>query len=73
MPGGAAPTMPGFSGACAWYNPSPEGDAAVPWNDPDIGIRWPIPEPRLSPKDAAAPRLRDIDPNHLSEFTETGR
>lgn len=43
----------------------PEGDAAVAWNDPDIGIDWPITDPDLSPKDAAAPRLRDIDPSRL--------
>jgi dTDP-4-dehydrorhamnose 3,5-epimerase len=42
-----------------------EGDAVVAWNDPDIGIEWPGGEPRLSAKDAAAPRLRDIDPARL--------
>jgi dTDP-4-dehydrorhamnose 3,5-epimerase len=50
-----------------------EGDAAVAWNDPDIGIRWPIPEPHLSPKDAAAPRLRDMDPDRLPEFMPIDR
>ena len=34
-------------------------DRAILWNDPDIGIEWPITSPLLSPKDAAAPRLRD--------------
>lgn len=34
-------------------------DRSIAWNDPDIGIAWPIESPRLSPKDAAAPRLRD--------------
>lgn len=34
-------------------------DRAIAWNDPQIGIEWPIAEPLLSPKDAAAPRLRD--------------
>jgi dTDP-4-dehydrorhamnose 3,5-epimerase len=43
----------------------PEGDAAVAWDDPDIGIRWPSLDPHLSPRDAAAPRLRDIDPSRL--------
>jgi dTDP-4-dehydrorhamnose 3,5-epimerase len=38
---------------------SPETERAVLWNDPDIGIRWPIPDPLLSKKDAAAPRLKD--------------
>lgn len=34
-------------------------DRSILWNDPEIGIRWPIAEPLLSPKDAAAPRLKD--------------
>jgi dTDP-4-dehydrorhamnose 3,5-epimerase len=34
-------------------------DRSIFWNDPDIGIGWPIEEPILSAKDAAAPRLRD--------------
>lgn len=39
---------------------SPEHDRAVAWNDPDIGIEWPIAEPILSDKDARAPLLRDL-------------
>jgi dTDP-4-dehydrorhamnose 3,5-epimerase len=38
----------------------PAGDAAIAWNDPDIGIDWPIAAPLLSPKDAAAPRLASV-------------
>jgi dTDP-4-dehydrorhamnose 3,5-epimerase len=38
----------------------PGGELGVAWNDPDIGIEWPIAEPVLSPKDAAAPRLADV-------------
>jgi dTDP-4-dehydrorhamnose 3,5-epimerase len=45
----------------------PEGDAAVAWNDPDIGIEWPRGQPRLSAKDAAAPRLRDIHAARLPD------
>ena len=37
-----------------------EHDAAIAWDDPDIGIRWPLENGRLSQKDAAAPRLKDI-------------
>jgi dTDP-4-dehydrorhamnose 3,5-epimerase len=32
-------------------------DNAILWNDPAIGIEWPIAEPVLSAKDANAPRL----------------
>jgi dTDP-4-dehydrorhamnose 3,5-epimerase len=38
----------------------PEAELAVAWNDPDLAIRWPIDEPILSAKDAAAPRLVDV-------------
>lgn len=34
-------------------------DRAILWNDPEIGIEWPIGEPVLSVKDKAAPRLAD--------------
>jgi len=35
----------------------PADDAGVLWNDPDIGIEWPVSDPILSAKDSAAPRL----------------
>jgi len=34
-------------------------DRSILWNDPAIGIEWPIAEPTLSVKDANAPRLSD--------------
>ena len=37
----------------------PEWDRSLAWNDPEIAIEWPLRDPILSPKDAAAPRLRD--------------
>lgn len=39
---------------------APEFDTGIAWNDPDIGIAWPVTEPRLSARDAALPRLRDV-------------
>ena len=41
---------------------SPADDRAILWNDPEIGIEWPVESPRLSSKDAAAPRLRMATP-----------
>jgi dTDP-4-dehydrorhamnose 3,5-epimerase len=38
----------------------PESDFSVAWNDPDLGIAWPIEEPILSKKDRNAPRLREV-------------
>lgn len=43
----------------------PTADAAIAWNDPDIAIDWPVNEPQLSTKDAAAKRLRDIERERL--------
>ncbi|MEE4293550.1 MAG: dTDP-4-dehydrorhamnose 3,5-epimerase [Xanthomonadales bacterium] len=42
-----------------------EFDASIAWNDPDIGIEWPIAAGELSGKDAAAPCLADFDPARL--------
>lgn len=38
----------------------PHGEIAVRWNDPDLAIAWPLDEPVLSARDAAAPRLAEI-------------
>jgi dTDP-4-dehydrorhamnose 3,5-epimerase len=35
----------------------PEDEGCVRWNDPKIGIEWPLQNPTLSTKDAAAPFL----------------
>ncbi|TMV17511.1 dTDP-4-dehydrorhamnose 3,5-epimerase [Paenibacillus thermoaerophilus] len=43
----------------AYY--SPECDRGVAWNDPDLGIAWPVEAPVLSAKDAALPRLREAE------------
>ena len=48
------------------YNRASE--LSVLWDDPDIGIAWPVKSPRLSAKDAAAPRLRDIGRDRLPRF-----
>ncbi|HTQ78513.1 MAG TPA: dTDP-4-dehydrorhamnose 3,5-epimerase [Thermoanaerobaculia bacterium] len=40
---------------------APHDEQSVRWNDPDIGIAWPITDPVISPKDHAAPRLSEIE------------
>ncbi|PJJ96383.1 dTDP-4-dehydrorhamnose 3,5-epimerase [Lysobacteraceae bacterium NML91-0213] len=45
-----------------------EADAGVRWDDPDIGIDWPIASPVLSDKDAAAPRLAEVAEDRLPAY-----
>ena len=45
------------------YDPSSDGGIA--WNDPDIGVVWPLAEPALSAKDLKLPRLREVPPDDL--------
>ena len=41
---------------------APELERGIAWNDPDIGIEWPLPDAELivSPRDADAPPLAEI-------------
>ena len=41
----------------------PALDRGIIWNDPDIGIPWPVKDPLLSAKDSKLPRLRDAEIN----------
>ena len=40
------------------YDPATE--AGIAWDDPDVGVEWPIAEPILSERDRSAPRLAEI-------------
>jgi len=40
---------------------APDLDRGIRWDDPEIGVRWPLANPILSPKDATLPALRDAD------------
>jgi dTDP-4-dehydrorhamnose 3,5-epimerase len=46
----------------------PECELGVLWNDPELAIEWPVREPAVSAKDAAAPPLRAIDPSRLPPY-----
>ncbi len=39
---------------------APEADAGIRWDDPDLGIDWPVSVPILSPKDEQLPWLGDV-------------
>jgi dTDP-4-dehydrorhamnose 3,5-epimerase len=43
---------------CSGYY-APAAERVVRWNDPDIGIEWPIAHPILSPRDRAGVTLRE--------------
>ena len=40
----------------------PECERAIRWDDPAIGIDWPVSQPILSTRDQTAPLLADADP-----------
>lgn len=41
---------------------APEHERSILWNDPDIGINWPLDyQPQLSTKDQSAPQLREAE------------
>jgi dTDP-4-dehydrorhamnose 3,5-epimerase len=37
-----------------------DDELSIAWDDPEVGIEWPVAEPILSPKDAAAARLDEV-------------
>lgn len=39
----------------------PGADLAVAWNDPSLGLDWPVDPPIVSDRDARAPRLAELD------------
>ncbi len=48
------------------YNPQTE--FSIAWNDPDIGIQWPVATPQLAAKDCQAPRLADFPTERLPPY-----
>lgn len=52
------------------YNPKAEG--SVLWNDPDLGIDWPVNTPELAEKDRNGLRLADFPRERLPRFEGKG-
>jgi dTDP-4-dehydrorhamnose 3,5-epimerase len=46
----------------------PTDESSLAWDDPEVGINWPIGTPNLSPKDAQAPRAADIADTRLPRY-----
>jgi dTDP-4-dehydrorhamnose 3,5-epimerase len=40
---------------------APECERGILWNDPEIGVRWPVTRPIVSAKDARLPLLKYAD------------
>jgi dTDP-4-dehydrorhamnose 3,5-epimerase len=47
-------------GLSAYYDR--ERESGIAWDDPEIGIEWPISDPILSERDRSAPRLAEVTP-----------
>ena len=45
------------------YSAAHEG--GLRWNDPDVGVEWPLPVTTISPRDAAFPCLENLEPIRL--------
>lgn len=46
----------------------PEDESGLLWNDPEVGIEWPLKEPILSDKDKVYSKLSFIDPSLLPKY-----
>ena len=46
----------------------PEAELGLRWDDPDLGIAWPLESPSVSDKDAKLLRLRDLPRERLVAF-----
>ena len=44
---------------------SPEHDRGILWNDPEIGVKWPVDKPIISKKDLQLPLLKNTDNNFV--------
>jgi dTDP-4-dehydrorhamnose 3,5-epimerase len=41
----------------------PETEAGIAWDDPDVGIEWPLEDPAVSERDRTSPRLAEVAEN----------
>jgi dTDP-4-dehydrorhamnose 3,5-epimerase len=49
---------------------SPNHDRGILWNDPDLGIQWPVTNPVLSDKDKKLPLLKNAELNFSIKESE---
>jgi dTDP-4-dehydrorhamnose 3,5-epimerase len=58
-----------FGYKCTDYY-APSAELSVLWNDPEIGVHWPVPNPLLSARDAAGTPLAELPHDRLPAWTE---
>ena len=58
-----------FHYKCSEYY-APECENGLRWNDPDIGIDWPVDDPVLSDKDSVNLYLAEIEPDRLPLYRD---
>jgi dTDP-4-dehydrorhamnose 3,5-epimerase len=46
----------------------PRDEVGIAWNDPDLGISWPVTEPLLSERDKRHPSLQDVMAGFLRQM-----
>jgi dTDP-4-dehydrorhamnose 3,5-epimerase len=49
---------------------APELEGGLLWNDPDLGIDWPIRDPILSERDKKWPVLRELESSFVCRPTQ---
>lgn len=49
----------------------PECELSIAYNDPRIGVAWPVDGPKLSARDAAAPTLEQLGEAPLARYSQT--
>lgn len=49
---------------------APGGERGIRWDDPEIGIEWPVADPILSDKDRDAPLLSQLAPGDLFRYSQ---
>jgi dTDP-4-dehydrorhamnose 3,5-epimerase len=54
---------------CSGYY-TPEAEGTLAWNDPEVGIEWPVAEPTVSAKDAAGQSLREYRAGPRFQYDE---
>jgi dTDP-4-dehydrorhamnose 3,5-epimerase len=58
-----------FAYKCTEYY-HPESELTIRWDDPEIGIEWPMRDVILAPRDAAAPALGAVAPGALPVYRQ---